>query len=128
MIDAALKVVSDETMPLRYQSDNEGKLLILKSLDYYEAHDDYAWPDFPALGFDFANTMRLRRALVHDVYVILEKSGRLQIGPQQVVTPPHSSDQGRKRTAPEGKYYLVLHYYALGPSCPSVDRAARVHD
>ena len=113
MIDAALKVVSDEAMPLRYQSDNEGKLLILKALNYYEAHDDYAWPDFTVLGFDFANNMRLRRALVHDVYIALERSGRLQLGHQQVVTPSRSSDRGRKRTVPGGEYYLILHRHAL---------------
>jgi hypothetical protein len=108
MLDAALKVVSDEAMPLRYQSDNEGKLLILKTLNYYEAHDDYAWPDFMALGFDFENNMRLRRALVHDVYVALEKNGRLRVSPQQVLTPSCSSDRGRKRTVPGGKYCLML--------------------
>lgn len=116
MFDAALKVVSNETMPLQYQSDNEGKLLILKNLNYYEAHGGYAWPDFAALGFDFDNNMRLRRILVHDVYVILEKSGRLQIGPQQAVTPPHASDRSRRRTVPEGNYYSTLHHHALSPS------------
>jgi hypothetical protein len=103
MVDAVLKVVSDGNLPLKYHSDNEGKLSILNSLNYHEAHDLYTWPDFTSLGYDFANNMRLRRALVHDVYVALEKSGRLQVGTEQVITPPRYSDQGKKRAVPAGE-------------------------
>lgn len=103
MIDAVLQVVSDSSLPLVYPSENEGKLLILKNLNFHEAHDDYVWPDFTSLGFDFANNMRLRRALVHDVYVALEKSGRLHVGPQQVVTPSRSSQRSGKRAVPGGE-------------------------
>ena len=103
MVDAAMKAVADETPPVRYASDDEGKLEILKALNFYEAHSEYEWPDFRQLGFDFSQTMRLRRALVSDVYVALLKNRSVQVGPA-IAGTPDSWDRGRKRTT-EGCEY-----------------------
>lgn len=112
MIGATLKVVANETLPLKYTSNDAGKLEILKTLNFYEAHDKYTWPDFSSLGYDFAQTMRLRRALIHDVYVALHMNGSLHVEAQPVM--PESSEKGRKSGAQDGEYTNSPRHYISG--------------
>lgn len=80
MVAASLRVTVDQCMPLNFTSPDAGKLALLESLNRSEASYDYKWPDFAALGNDFAQSMRLRRALVHDTFHALEKTGTIHVG------------------------------------------------
>jgi hypothetical protein len=79
--NAAIKIAKEEDRAsVRYGSQDKGKLDTMRTLNFFEAHDEYVWPDFSALGFDFTQTMRLRRALVNDVFAALMKSGIIVVG------------------------------------------------
>ena len=58
----------------------------------YEAHAEYAWPDFTTLRYGFGQTMRFRRTLVTDVVGALRKAGRVRIvsGPGVLGAPDSS--------------------------------------
>jgi hypothetical protein len=77
MVTAALKLASDEKTPVTYSTPDEARLDILNTLNWFEAHSEYKWPDFTGLGFDFSQAMRLRRALINDFSTSLEKSGNV---------------------------------------------------
>lgn len=74
MVNAAIRAVKDDKLPLKYSSYDEGKTETLRALNFYEAHGEYTWPKFATLGFDFAQAMKLRRALVNDVFNALVKT------------------------------------------------------
>jgi hypothetical protein len=79
MVTAALKCASDERFPTTHVSQDEARFQILKSLNFFEAHNEYEWPDFTSFHYDFSQVMRLRRALVQDVFNALEKAGNLSV-------------------------------------------------
>ena len=81
--------------PKEYGSEDIGKLDILNALNWAEAQRTYDWPDFHRLGHNFAESMRFRRALVHDVFAALKKGGTVLVrGAPQLGTP---SSSARKR-------------------------------
>lgn len=82
-------------MPLFHASPDEAKHAILNILNWLEAHDEYDWPDLSRMNFDFSQVMRLRRALVQDVFNALRQAGNLKI----VVpgTPDSVADASRTR-------------------------------
>ncbi|ORY13992.1 hypothetical protein BCR34DRAFT_586035 [Clohesyomyces aquaticus] len=98
MVSAAIKAIADERSPLTYASEDEGKMDVNKTMNFYEAHDEYQWPHFLKMNFDFNLTMRLRRALVTDVFVALQKNGSVVVQPSGLGTP-ESSTRGKKRTS-----------------------------
>lgn len=79
MVAAALKFASYEKAPVRYTTSDEARLDILNTLNWYEAHSEYEWPNFLDIGFDFSQAMRLWRALVNDVFVALQKAGNVRV-------------------------------------------------
>ncbi|KAF3036760.1 hypothetical protein E8E11_003979 [Didymella keratinophila] len=79
MVTAALKCASDEKLPATYTSQHEAQFQILRSLNWSEAHNVYERPDFSSFNYDFSQVMRLRRALVQDIFNALEKAGNLHI-------------------------------------------------
>jgi hypothetical protein len=107
MVTAALKFASDEKSPAIYPSQDDAKLAILKTLNWWEAHDEYQWPDFSRMNFDFAQAMRLRRALVNDVFSVLQKAGNVKIG---IAGIPNSLAEVRrnKRSDDDGEYITRL--------------------
>jgi hypothetical protein len=80
MVTAALKFASDEKTHITYTSPDEARLDVLNTLNWFEAHSEYAWPDFSGMRYDFSQTMRFRRALVTDVVVALRMAGNIRIG------------------------------------------------
>jgi hypothetical protein len=78
MVTAALKCAS-ERLPATYASQDDARFQILNSLNWFEAHDEYEWPDFTSFNYDFSQVMRLRRALVQDIFSALEQAGNLKI-------------------------------------------------
>jgi hypothetical protein len=72
MVIAAFKISSAyESRATIFITPDVGRFNVLNTLNHLEAHDEYQWPDYTGLGFDFTQTMRLRRALVNDVFVAL---------------------------------------------------------
>ncbi|CAO2650208.1 Nn.00g015000.m01.CDS01 [Neocucurbitaria sp. VM-36] len=105
LVTAALKFSSDTSPSIGYLTPDEGRLDILKTLNWYEAHDEYEWPDFSTMSYDFNQAMRFRRALVNDVFIALQKAGYIkdQADPG-ASAPPNSvrADHSVKRTATTG--------------------------
>ncbi|KAF2005957.1 hypothetical protein P154DRAFT_570684 [Amniculicola lignicola CBS 123094] len=104
MVDVAVTIiVKGWSLPIRYASEDSGKLELLNRLNFLEAHGDYAWPKFEAMGYHFDQTMRLRRALVTDVLMALTKIGSVKIGLMEVGTPDSMvamEQNGGKRLGP----------------------------
>lgn len=98
MVTASLKFSCSSDAPVSsYTTPDAGRLDVLNVLNWYEAHDDYEWPDFNKLGLDFAQTMRFRPALVNDVFVALQKAGVIKLtGEPGVLGLPQSSADKRK--------------------------------
>lgn len=110
MVTAALKVASDaQKSPATYPTTDTARLDILDTLNWYEAHREYAWPDFIVLGYSFSEAMRLRRQLVSDVEIALGKSGNLRVGRSDVVMRMVSPESmvGGKRSAGESSQEAV---------------------
>ncbi|KAF2832673.1 hypothetical protein CC86DRAFT_401422 [Ophiobolus disseminans] len=103
MVTAALKYASDQNTPMTYTSADEARLEILNTLNWYEAHDEYEWPDFARLGFDFSQAMRFRRALVNDVFVALKKAGNVKLSDVGMLGTPDSSVTRSKRAGASGR-------------------------
>lgn len=103
MVTAALKCASDEKVYAMHASPDDAKHCILKTLNWFEAHDEYEWPDFSRWKFDFSQAMRLRRALVQDVFNALQKAGSIKIG---VPGTPDSVTGTRRSRQPnsDGRY------------------------
>lgn len=78
MVIAAMKCASDVQNPLTYPTPDEARFGILKTLNWLEAHGEYEWPEFSHLNLDFNQVMRLRRALVQDVFNALHKAGTVK--------------------------------------------------
>jgi hypothetical protein len=106
MVTAALKFSSsnDNTVS-SYTSPDAGRIDVLNVLNWHEAHDEYEWPDFTHMGFDFSQTMRFRRALVNDALVALEKAGNIRITSEPGVlgTPQSGVVVEGKRAGADGK-------------------------
>jgi hypothetical protein len=83
MVSATVTVTRDWSdwtkFPKEYASGDTCKLDILNALNYAEAHGTYTWPDFPGLGHNFSESMRFRRALVHDVFAALKTGGSIRV-------------------------------------------------
>jgi hypothetical protein len=91
MVAASLIFSSSINAPYpSYTTPDAGRLDILNVLSRHEARDEYAWPDFTTLDFDFTQGMSLRSALVSDVFVALQKAGVIKITGRAGVfgTPP----------------------------------------
>lgn len=100
MVTAALKFASDDKTRTSYAPADEARLEILKTLNWYEAHSEYEWPNFTLMGFDFNQSMRFCRALVEDVFILLQKSGKVKIGAR--VDGLGTPDSERGRTSKRG--------------------------
>jgi hypothetical protein len=114
--NAAIKIAKEEDRaPVRYGSQDKGKLDTMRTLNFFEAHDEYVWPDFSALGFDFAQTMRLRRALVNDVFAALMKSGIIVVGEVTPGIGTPDSVIGARRAAGHGEplYHTAYRQFLL---------------
>jgi hypothetical protein len=101
MVTAALKFALGENTPSTCSTPDKAKLEILNSLNWLEAHGEYEWPDFQQDGLDFTQAMRLRRALVSDVFVALNRSDNLKISSASEIlgTPESGQDiRGQKRS------------------------------
>jgi len=98
MVTAALKFASDQPASVTYASADEARLEILNTLNWYEAHTEYEWPDFTHLGFDFSQAMRFRRALVNDVFIALKKAGNVRVNEGGGVGTPDSANGGGRAT------------------------------
>lgn len=92
---AALKFALDENATLTYVTPDEAKHSILKTLNWFEAHDEYEWPDFSDRNYDFAQVMRLRRALVQDVFNALQQANQVKTGVPDSVTVVRRGDRSR---------------------------------
>lgn len=93
LVIAALKCSTDDRASSAYLTADKAKHDILKTLNWFEAHNEYDWPEFAAhLSFD--QVMRLRRVLVSDIYTAIERAGHISIG---VLGTPDSSDGGVRR-------------------------------
>ncbi|KAF1849014.1 uncharacterized protein K460DRAFT_280436, partial [Cucurbitaria berberidis CBS 394.84] len=102
MVAAALKFSSDTSPVISYKTPDEGRLDILKTLNWFEAHDEYEWPDFSRLGYDFSQAMRFRRALVNDLFVALHKVGHIKITGEAGVMGTPDSVRGVRETKRTG--------------------------
>lgn len=92
-----------------YLTADEAKHDILKTLNWFEAHNEYQWPDFGA-HFSFDQVMRLRRVLVTDTFTTLERTGHIKLG---VLGTPDSSDGGVRRVrARDGELRPLFAYLA----------------
>jgi hypothetical protein len=108
MVAAALKYAAHVKMPVVHASPDDAKYDILETLNWLEAHEEYDWPDFSRHNFDFAQVMRLRRALVNDVFGALQKAGNIRIG--TLGTPDSVGDSRRQRRPDyDGEYAQELH-------------------
>ncbi|KAF2634428.1 hypothetical protein P280DRAFT_474652 [Massarina eburnea CBS 473.64] len=99
MVAAALCVSKDTTFPKRFATADDGEMALNNSLNWHEAHDLYAWPAFTSLGFDFAQAMRMRRALVHDTFCASQKASALNTGVSGFSTPESQAQRGDEETA-----------------------------
>ncbi|KAF2655427.1 hypothetical protein K491DRAFT_716241 [Lophiostoma macrostomum CBS 122681] len=125
MVAATVTVARDWTkLPKEYVSEDAGKLDILNALNYEEAHDTYTWPDFSALGHNFAESMRFRRALVHDVFATLKTGGSIRVVGSPQLSTPNSSTKKRqgsgvcgnekKRVCPKSEYEALIEQVGTG--------------
>jgi hypothetical protein len=111
MVTAALKFALEEDTPTTFSTPDKAKLEILNLLNWLEAHGEYEWPDFQQDGLDFVQAMRLRRALVGDVFVVLNKSGNMKASPTSGETATSESGQDvqvGKRSRPKRGYSSAL--------------------
>lgn len=100
LVTAALKCTTDDRASSTYLTADEAKHDILRTLNWFEANNEYEWPHFSA-HFSFDQVMRLRRVLVTDVYTTLERVGHIELG---ALRTPDSSDGGvRRGRARDGK-------------------------
>ena len=101
MVAAALKFSSShDTEVSIYSSGDAGCLEVLNVLNWQEAHGEYEWPEFA--GFDFAQAMRFRRALVNDVFVALEKAGNVKVVREQAAAVLATPQNSKKRANESG--------------------------
>lgn len=100
MVIAALRCTTVERSDTTYLTADEAKHGILKTLNWLEAHHEYEWPDFASLHLSFDQAMRLRRALVGDIYTALHRAGSLKLG---VPGTPDSTAGGRRDRRSEGE-------------------------
>lgn len=102
MVTAALKFAEKNKEIVSYPTADEARIDILNSLSFCEAHDQYQWPDFSKLHFDFDQTMRLRRSLVNNVFIALQRSGNINIvvSAESVGTPESRAEGVAEDCAP----------------------------
>jgi hypothetical protein len=112
MVTAALKFsAANESKTSTYATPDAGRFDVLNTLNHLEAHDEYQWPDYNGIGFDFSQAMRFRRALVNDVFVALQKAGQIEIAGEPGVL---GTQQSSGKRAHDGKvprrhrdYYIL---------------------
>ena len=75
-----MHLTHNEELPLVFPSINDGKMEILEKLSFLKVNAKYEWPDFAAFGNDFNHCIKLRRALVTDVFDALVQCGSARIG------------------------------------------------
>ncbi|KAF2020165.1 hypothetical protein BU24DRAFT_477317 [Aaosphaeria arxii CBS 175.79] len=82
LIDAAVAISLEQSEGIVriYDSANAAKMSILETLSSLAVKGKYSWPVFAAMELDFDQIMRLRRALVTDLYQALLAQGRLRVG------------------------------------------------
>ncbi|KAH7093531.1 hypothetical protein FB567DRAFT_515517 [Paraphoma chrysanthemicola] len=98
MVSASLTFAnaSDSTTPGTYSTSDAARLDVLNVLNWYEAHSEYTWPEFTSMGFDFGQAMRLRRQLVSDVCVALEKMGKIRVAVGGLRSPESEGGGGKR--------------------------------
>lgn len=79
MVAAALKVAPDGKDPVTYKSAEDARMDIFSTLNYFEALEEYQWPDVGHPEYPFDQIMRLRRQLVSDVFMALRKAGTVKV-------------------------------------------------
>lgn len=108
MVDAALVFTSDDKTAATYKDSDDARMAILNTLNWFEAHDEYKWPVFARIHLDFSQIMRFRRALVSDVFVSLQRAGKVRIlrGQGDLGTPDSIAERvgKRKRKSCTGRY------------------------
>ena len=94
-----------------YLTADEAKHDILKTLNWFEAHNEYQWPDFGA-HFSFDQVMRLRRVLVTDTFTTLERTGHIKPDStdvsQSAGEPVAASDCASEKQSPMTKQALNI--------------------
>ncbi|KAF2683214.1 hypothetical protein K458DRAFT_390481 [Lentithecium fluviatile CBS 122367] len=80
LVSACLCPTADTALSTDFDTADAVKIAFYDCLNWHEAHQSYSWPDFVSMGFDFAQSMRLRRALVMDAFIALLKNGNLSVG------------------------------------------------
>lgn len=107
MADAARLFTSDDKMSTNYKDSDDARMAILNTLNWFEAHAEYKWPDFARVRLDFSQIMRFRRALVSDVFVSLQRAGKVRIsrGEGGLGTPNSVAERVGKRKSGAGKYH-----------------------
>lgn len=107
MVAAALQCTSGDRSDAVYLTADEAKYGILKTLNWLEAHNEYEWPEFASLNLSFDQAMRLRRALVGDIYNALHRAGCIKLGVPG--TPESSVGVGRdRRSGGEASHLLLI--------------------
>lgn len=131
MITAAVKFSSARAheSTTTYATPDAARMDILNLLNWYEAHADYAWPDFSSLGFDFSLAMRWRRALVNDVYIALKKSGTVRIAAEcELPSTPLIRVACGKRSSSDGEYCASFVPRVLRGRCIDCHASWRTYD
>jgi hypothetical protein len=110
MVVAAVKFAREQETTI-FSTPDKAKLEILNLLNWLEAHGEYEWPDFQKDGLDFVQAMRLRRALVGDLFVALKQEGNMKVAttPGETVASESGQDvQIGKRSRSKRKYSSAL--------------------
>jgi hypothetical protein len=110
MVVAAVKFAREQETTI-FSTPDKAKLEILNLLNWLEAHGEYEWPDFQQDGLDFVQAMRLRRALVGDLFVALKQEGNMKAAPTSGETAASESAQdvqAGKRSRSKRGYSSVL--------------------
>jgi hypothetical protein len=84
MVTAALKFVSDEKAPIAYTSQDEARLDILNTLNWY------------------------RRELVNDVFVALQKAGNVRVGVASGAGVFGTPESMKEKKGGVGKYLVYI--------------------
>jgi hypothetical protein len=79
MVAAALKVAPDDQSPVTYKSAEDARMDIFSTLNYFEALEEYQWPDDNHPDYPFDQIMRLRRQFVSNVFMALKRAGTVKV-------------------------------------------------
>ncbi|KAL6707262.1 hypothetical protein ACN47E_004250 [Coniothyrium glycines] len=89
---------TSKSCPKIFTSTDDGCLNVFNTLNWLEVHDEYSWPDFTDLGYDFNKAIQLRRTLVSDVLAALQEAGTASIAnePDTLATPERSVARAKR--------------------------------